>query len=256
VLTIILLVMVLWVVLTILLSAWTLWFQAYVYTEPTPGIIWRGPAAGSAVTVVLMLWILLDYRAPGHFRPLFDSTSTDNSEPFPELIVPGPRGEEVYRLVPPNARLDYRLKGQPTGKVLPTRPKSIIVIEGDEKYIFEPQRDDKGNFKTRSSSSWFGSSQNEELRYIDSRGRVMLESSLGRVSTFRGGRFTGNLLLNLLLLAAFFAVLWLLLRFAWPLALLQAFVFWVVMQLFVLPPVLTRIEEVAKQRAQERLQAT
>ena len=41
----------------------------------------------------------------------------------------------------------------------------------------------------------------------------------------------------------------LLLRFGWPTALLQAVVYWLVMTLFVMPPVLTRAEDVSKQRA-------
>jgi hypothetical protein len=258
VLTLILLVLLLWVVLTVLLSAWTLWFQAYIYSEPTSGIFWRGPAAGSALMLVLLLWMFLDYRdPPGRFRTLFESSSTDDSKRFDELRIPRDKGEDVYRHVTSSgSRGEYRLKGQPTGKVLPSRPKRVIVVEGDERYTFEPERDAKGNFKTRTTSSWFGSSSSEELRYIDGKGRVMLESSLGQISTFRGGRFFGNLFLSFLLLAAFFAVLWLLMRFQWPHALGQAFVFWGVMQLFILPPVLTRVETVAKERAQARMQTS
>jgi hypothetical protein len=257
VLTLILLVLLLWVVLTVLLSAWTLWFQAYIYSEPTSGIAWRGPAAGSAIMVVLLLWMFFDYRdPPGRFRTLFEFSSTDESKRFDALHVPRDKGEDVYRLVPGGTRGEYRLNGKATGKVLPSRPKSVVVVEGDERSTFEPERDAKGNFKTRSTSSWFGGSATEQLRYIDGRGRVMLESSLGQMSTFRGGRFVGNLFLNFLLLAAFFAVLWLLLRFQWPHALGQAFVFWGVMQLFILPPVLTRVETVAKERAQARMLAS
>jgi hypothetical protein len=259
VLTLILLVVVLWVVLTILLSAWTLWFQGYIYSEPTTGISWRGPAAGSAIMLVLLAWFFLDYRdPPGRFRPLFESSSTDDSKPFPELRIPkDKKGEDVYRLVP-GTRTEYRLNGHPTGKVLPSRPNYVIVVEDGERHVFKPERDDKGNFKARSasSSSWLGSAATEELRYIDEKDRVMVESSLGQLSTFRGGRFFGNLFLNFFFLAAWFLVLWLLLRFGWPHALGQAVVFWGVMQLFVLPPVLTRVETVAKERAQARMQAS
>ncbi len=254
-LTLILLVLLLWAVLTVLLSAWTLWFQAYIYNEPTSGIAWRGPAAGSALTLVLIVWIFLDYRPPsGRFRPFFESSATDDSKPFPELRVPTEKGEDVYRLIPGRGT-EYRLKGQPTGKVLTKNPKRIIVIEDGERYVFEPERDAKGNLNRRSSpsSSWLGSEASEELRYIDAKGRVMVESSLGRLSTFRSGRFVGNLLLNFVFLAAWFAVLWLVLRFQWAHALGQAVVFWGVMLLFIMPPVLTRVETVAKERAQARI---
>jgi hypothetical protein len=252
VLNLILIVLLLWVVLTILLAAWTLWFQSYIYSEPTTGIAWRGPAAGSALMVVLLLWLVLDFRAPGRYRPLFESASRENSPPFAELRIPKHSGgEDVYRLRP-RTNLDYRLNGRPDGKPLPTRPQRIIVVEGEERYTFEPERDAKGNFKTRTTSSWFGSSQSDDLRYIDNKGRVMVESSLGQLSTFRGSWLFGNLVVNFLLLAVAFVVLWLLLCFQWPHALGQAVVLWVVLLLFVLPPVLTRAETVAKQRAEAR----
>jgi hypothetical protein len=250
-------VIVLWVVLTVLVSAWTLWFQGYIYNEPTSGVSWRGPAAGAAVMVVVVVWFFLDYRdPPGRFKTLFESTSTVDSKPFPELRVPGKKGDDVYKLVPGGR--EYRLKGQPSGKVLPTRPERVVVVEDGERYVFEPERDAKGNFKvrTQTSSSWLGSSATEELRYIDPKGRVMVESSLGQLSTFRGGRFVGGVFLNFFFLAVWFVVLWLLLRFQWAHALGQAFVFWGVMLLFVLPPALTRVETVAKERAEARMQAS
>jgi hypothetical protein len=42
--------------------------------------------------------------------------------------------------------------------------------------------------------------------------------------------------------------LWLVLRFHWPAALGQAIVFWIVVSLFVFPPLLTRAEKVAHDR--------
>ena len=69
------------------------------------------------------------------------------------------------------------------------------------------------------------------------------------VTTFRTGRFLGNIFINLLFLIVWFLGLWLLLRFGWPAALGQALVYWLVMALFILPPVLTRAEEVARQRS-------
>jgi hypothetical protein len=247
VLTLVLLIVLLWIILTVLPSAWTLWLQSYIYSEPTTGIEWRGPAAGSALAFFLLLWIILDYNSPGHFPSLFEITSTEDNKPFPELRIPTNRGEEVYRLRP-GARLDYRLNGQANGKPLPSRPPHLIVLEDGEKIHFEPQRDAHGNFKTKSTSSVFGSSE-EPLRYTDNKGRVMLENSLGQLSTFRGGRFVANVVINLLFLALWFVVLWLLLRFQWPHALGQAIVFWLVMLLFVMPPLLARAETVARQRA-------
>ena len=58
-----------------------------------------------------------------------------------------------------------------------------------------------------------------------------------------------SVLLNFGFLAVWFVCLWLLLRFQWSHALGLAVAFWAAMTLFVLPPLLTRAEEVARQRA-------
>jgi len=245
--TLILLLLLLWVVVTLVLSLWTLLVQGYLYTETTTGVAWRGPAAGGAVVAIVVLWVMLDYHSPGNYRTLFEFSSTEASPPFRELRVPAGGREEVYRLRP-GTRNEYRLNGLPRGNRLPTRPGKIIVYEDKEKSVFEPERDSEGHFKQRSTSSWFGGTQLEPLRYVDEKGRVMLETSLGQLTAFRGGRFAGNIFLNVLFAGVVFVAMWLLLRFQWPHALGQALVFCAVVLLFVIPPLLTRAEEVSVKR--------
>src|SRR5207248_9230520 len=55
VLTLILILLLTWAVLMAFLVGFTVWFQGYIYTEPTTGILWRGPAAGTAVMAALVL---------------------------------------------------------------------------------------------------------------------------------------------------------------------------------------------------------
>jgi hypothetical protein len=250
VLILLLVLLFLWIVLAAVLTGWSLWFQAYVYTEPAGGLAWRGPAAASGIMAVLLIWIVFDYRAPGRYRPLWEFSSTEDKKPFPELRIPTAAGEEVYKLRSVGGRHEYRLKGLTSGRPLPSRPARLVVREGEEKSTFEPERDAEGNFFQHRPPWWSLSQRVEPLRYIDEKGRVMVEGALGQLSTFRGGWFFGNVLFNLLLLAALFACLWLVLRFGWPLALLQAVVIWLVLLLFVLPPVLTRAEAVALSRGQ------
>lgn len=246
-LTLILLLLLLWFVLTGLLAAWSIWFQGYIYTEATPGMTWRAPAAGSAVMLIVLVWIVSDYRDPGRYRPLWEFSSVEDSKSFAELRVPTPRGEEVYKLRP-GTRSDYRLNGQPGGKGLPSRPAQVIALDGNDKAVFKPETDASGKFKQRTATR-FGHESKDPLRYIDEQGRVMLEGELGVLSRFRYGVFLGNVLLNLLLLGVLFVVLWLMLRFQWPHALGQAVVFWLVLLLFVLPPLLSRAEQTARDRA-------
>lgn len=246
-LTLILLLLLVWAVLMALLAAWSIWFQGYIYTEPATGVLWRAPAAGSAVMVVLLAWVFFDYRDPGRYRPLWEFSSVEDAKSFAELHIPTPRGEEVYKLRP-GTRSDYRLNGLPTGKPLPSRPSQVIAVAGDQKATFKPETDASGKFKQRTATR-FGHESKDPLRYVDESGRVMLEGELGVLSSFRYGVFFGNILLNLLFFAVLFVTLWLVLRFQWPHAFGQAAVMWLVLLLFIVPPLLSRAEQVSRDRA-------
>jgi hypothetical protein len=232
VLSLFLLVLLLLFVLTVLLTAWTLWFQGYIYSEPVGGILWRGPAAGGALTLFLVLWMVLAYRSPGRYGALHEVSGTDTVE-FKELWVVTDAGKEEH----------YRL-GTKYAKPVPTRPAEVIVKEDGEKVSFKPERDAAGNFKIRKVGD-----VEQPLRYLDDRGRVMTEDYLGQLSVPRRGSVVLSLLLNFLHLGVWFACLWLLLRFQWPHALGLAVAFWAVTTLFVVPMVLNRTEAVAAQRA-------
>ena len=171
----------------------------------------------------------------------------EESTAFPELRIPTATGEDVYK-PSPGKRNDYHLNGQTQGRPLPARPPLLVVVEDGKRSTFKPERDAKGNFAQQTSTR-FGRESKEELRYIDENGRVMLENSLGQLTISRPGRFLGNLLLNLAFFGACFVAFWPILGFQWRHALLQASVLWVVVLLFVWPPVLSRVEETARQRA-------
>jgi hypothetical protein len=72
VLSLILTLFVVWFVLALLLAAWTLFFQGYIYSEPVAAIHWRAPAAATAIAFILCIWVAFDYRAPGRYRPLHE----------------------------------------------------------------------------------------------------------------------------------------------------------------------------------------
>jgi hypothetical protein len=244
VLILVVLVLLLWVVLGVLLTGWSLWFQSALYTEPSTGIVWRGPLAASAIMVVVVVWVVFAYRAPGRFQPFWMPPS-ETTKPFDELRVPLPGGgEEVYKRRP-GSTLEYRLKGQPRGKPLPGTPSRIIVVEDGERYTFEPERDEQGNFKRRKVP---GGDSDEPLVYRDEKGRVMQEGSLGRLVVFHGGRLAGNIVLHVVLLASAFLGLWLLVRFQWAHALGQAVVLSLLLLLFIVPQLLSRAETAGRAR--------
>jgi hypothetical protein len=239
---------VLFLVLSLLLAAWTVWFSGYLYEEPTGQIEWRAPAAGAVVFLPLLFWVVLAYGSPGTYRPLWEFSSRDISDPFPEMWVPNEKGDpEMYRYI--RGRREYRRDGNEKLQPLPSRPTSLTIRakEGPER-VFKPERDDKGKLLIRKSQSLF-SSQEEPLRYVDGNGAIMLEGSLGQVTTFKGGNFVFIVFLNVLVFVAWFGALWPILRFQWAHALGQAGIFWLVMLLFVMPPLTTWTESVAAARA-------
>jgi hypothetical protein len=244
VLSLILTVVVVWLVLMGLLAAWTLWFQGYIYSEPVGQIYWRAPAAGTALTVFLLFWIFLDYRAPGRYRGLNEFNYYEEVE-YEELrILTNDNKEEVYkRGKNAQGRWEYR-RGDRT---LPSRPQRIVAVLGDQTYTFVPDRDAQGHFKPAPDGS---------LYYRDERGLEMKEGNPGRVRIRHTSWLVINLLLNFGHLAVWFVVLWLLLRFQWSHALGLALVFWVVTMLFVLPPVLTQAETTAKERTAQKAAGT
>jgi hypothetical protein len=249
VLTLILVLLLLWFVLGGLLAAWTLWFQGYIYSEPATGVWWRAAAAGTALTAVVCLWVLIDYRAPGRYRTLFEFSGREEQKLPEELRIRTHEGrEEVYTLrKDQRGRPEYRSKTDPNRPLRGT-PDKIIVLEGGQPHTYLPERDAKGNFKRNTG---------EPLRYYEegNTGRYMVEEQWGRVTSYHFGWLVLDVFLNGLFFVVWWLVLWLLLRFQWSHALGLAVVFWAAMTLFALPPLLTRAEEVARQRAETKAAA-
>ncbi|MHB1424258.1 MAG: hypothetical protein ACYC3I_13875 [Gemmataceae bacterium] len=235
-----LILLVVFAVLSLLLAAWTLFFQGYIYSEPVEAIYWRAPAASAALTLFLLLWMVLDYRSietpkdEGRYRPLHDFSGRE-TETFDKLAIIGQDRKTVqYNW---NGK-DYRSKN---GRPLRERPLKIIATDKDgQEHVFMPATDANGNFKVE---------KEQALRYYekDNPNRYMEETSLGQISTYHYGWLVVELLLHLGFLGVWFLSMWLLLRFQWPHALGLAFVATLI-SVFILPMVLTPAENVRKER--------
>ncbi len=250
-LTLLLLLVVIWLGLIGLLVLWTLFFQGYVYTQPVQGIVWRAPAAGTGVALFLFAWVFMDYAWPRNYRTLldFELRSRDDRE-FDEFRAVDQFGEKTYKKVKNEKGQEiYRENGKRDGGEPMTRPQRVIVKEKNgEEVVFEPDRDAKGQFKTTKVSRF--SDARLPLQYRDKKKRVMQEGQLGRVTgSFSLGNLILILLLNFLHLVVWFAVLWLVLEFRLWHAVGMAMVAWVALTIFLLPPTLTKAEEVADKRA-------
>jgi hypothetical protein len=242
VLSLILVLLLVWSVLTVFLAWWTAWIQSYIYTESADGILWRAPAAGSVVMLTILLWVFLDYRAPERYAAIWEVSPVEDHH-YPMLIVPQRDGKEFeYKRVRSDRGYVYMRRDRP----LPTRPDKVIAVtDTKERIAFEPDRDSKGKFKVADGQS---------LKYRAATGEVMEEGQLGSVRTFYPGRLVANLLLNFLHLAAWFGCLWLLLRFQWSHAFGMAVVLWGMMLLFILPQLFKLTEKTANPAAKPRQQ--
>jgi hypothetical protein len=242
VLTLSLYLLLLWFGLTAILAAWTLWFQAYIYSEAVEKIWWRAPAAGGALSVFFLLWVWLDYGTTGRYRGLLEVSFRQDQEPYKEMTVEseGGRKETYKRATIGRGEIVYFKDGHADSGRMPTRPQKIIVTENGQQVVFEPERDAKGKFLIRT---------NESLRYVNKEtGRVMVEGQLGKVSTFRWWWLFSNLFVNLLHFVAWGVCLWLLLKFQFWHSFGMAMAAWLAMTLFVLPPLLTLAEETGQAR--------
>lgn len=241
-LNLVLILLVVFVVLGLLLAAWTLFFQSYIYSEPISAIYWRAPAAAAAVTVFVLLWVMLDYRSidehrpEGSYRPLHESSASE-TETYEYLRVPRENSTIVDLYTRRNN--EYVRKD---GRRLPSRPSKIIAshtIDGESR-VFVPKRDAKNKYQLEADQS---------LRYYDEGNpkRFMVDTAPGKVTTYRFGVLLTTLILNFGFLIVWFVSLWLLLGFQWPHALGLAFVAWLI-SLFILPMILTQAEKVRKER--------
>jgi hypothetical protein len=230
----------LWALLLVLLTAGTTWLQNAIYSQPATGIYWAGPVTATLLALFFGLWLVLDLEPPGCYSSLFTFSANDEKE-FRELrAVVIKNGKET----PVRYRLRKTALGQPEYREatspyrpLPRQPEAILVNEDGEEVRFEPERD--ANHKLKIGSG-------QALRYLDSRGRVMSEDMIGRVSNFRWDRFLPYALLNVGHLLLWFAGLWILLRFQWLHALGLALLFWLAMTVLVLPMCLSKAENAAR----------
>jgi hypothetical protein len=238
--TLVLIVLVVFAVLSLLLAAWTLFFQGYIYSEPVAGIYWRAPAAGAALTLFLSLWIALDYRSvekptdEGRYRPLHELSAREIE-----------RYDKLTAVLPPDRKKvqfawqgnQYVTKG---GQRLPGRPLEIIAADKEgQEHVFKPKTDEKtGNFKVE---------ENGRLRYYEegNPNRYMEEDYPGLITIYHFSWLIMGLLLNFGFLVVWFLCFWLLLDFQWSHALGLAFGAWLI-SLFVLPMILTEAEKVRK----------
>jgi hypothetical protein len=237
--SLVLIVLVVFAVLSLLLAAWTLFFQGYIYSEPAEAIYWRAPAAGAALTLYLCIWITLDYRSvenpndEGRYRPLHELSARE-TEMYDKLTI---QTQDRTRKVP------YTRQGKQyvnkSGQRMPEKPPEVVATDKDgQEHVFKPKTDAKGTFVK---------DDNGRVRYYEQdHPERFMEDGYWQITIYHYGWLMMGLLLNFGFLVVWFLCMWLLLRFQWSHALGLAFAAWLI-SLFVLPMLLTQAEKVRKE---------
>jgi hypothetical protein len=219
------------IVTTVLLWVGTIYLTGYWYTEPTPEMYWRAPAAGAALTVFLGLWIFIDgervARAPYGIPFLFSADEDLLSEPAKQFkaVKKGEKAPVLYvratvvRLG--KKAYEYR-KETSTGQEWRSTGVEAILLDVDGKtHRFNRTTTREGSY----------------VEFVDDQGWTISEHSPGSPSRTRGSTILLTFVLNFLHLGVWFVCLWLLLRFQWAHALGLAFCLWLVVTLLIVPQI-------------------
>jgi hypothetical protein len=228
--------------LTALLWAGTVFFQGYIYTEPSQEVYWQAPAAAGVLSLFITLWCLLIANSEGAtttdipYNTIFSFSPRVEKykEPAPVIWVerdvePKPIKFDRVRDAKFRDKFTYKGKGGwPHGGI-----KSLKTVTKDGEMEFKPEKQGAEDYQVFTSpEGWFM--------------KVYGDGPTGMPEAFVWGRFFLSLFLNILHLALWFAALWLLLRFQWGHALGLGFVMWLIMTLVILPMLLEQAAQVAQ----------
>jgi hypothetical protein len=239
--------------LVALLWTGTLLAQGYIYDSPTDGLAWRAPAGAGALTLLFAIWAFIDYRIPRATDTIFTFSHEHVDEVDNFISVRKTDAGEEQRIRFTRRRQSGNQpqfvddKGETWARSRSGMMVAMIVEEkkGDEvvQTRFNAEMKD-GKFAPQEARG-----AGQTLRYVEEGGhRYIFETQLGKIFSKRSSLLLGNIVLNLVHFATWFAVLWLLMRFTWPHALGFACVCWVVVTLALVPYMLARSRDAADKR--------
>jgi hypothetical protein len=230
------------VVLSVALYVGALFFQSYIYTQPVPGLAWRAPAAAVALATFFTFWCFIITRSDA--RP--------GDIPYDAIHRFSPTVEMFDNAVPKfwairadGAKTLYSMRKKDDGrpeyvddKKKPYNYSGVVAFELDNKGTmvrFDKTATEEGDYRSfRSADGWV------MKEYVD--------GPTGIPSQSRWGRFLANMALNLLHAVLWFVCFWLLLQFRFNDALGFALVITLISTVVLLPMLLDRAAEVARQR--------
>ncbi len=235
--------------LMVLIWVGSVFFQGYIYTEPSNGLHWQAPAAGAVLGLFYAGWCFAVANAPGanpqdipydtifNFSPRVEMAK----KPVKELWAVKKNDEKVrYKLflvpqagTPP--KVEYHDTTLAERRWNGNGVKAIELEHDGKKYRFEEIKVSSGAYPQ------FVSEDGWSMKVYES-------GPTGVPERFQTSRFLANLFFNGMHAALWFLCLWLLVRFQWPHALGIGLGMWLLFTLALLPMMLGYAAQVAQSR--------
>jgi hypothetical protein len=245
-----------WATLVVLLWGGTAFLQGYIYNEPASQLYWRAPLVAAFLTLWLAFWATREFRSytedhvASRYGAIFEFTNAED-RPFTEFWVPeGDKRIRYQKRTLPQANRP----GRPEfiAEIPPYQPWSgtdeVILKEDGQDVLYKAQRDRKAK-----AVMGVAVSDTQGVLYRSDRGKTITEAMIrnGKIESKRWGPLFTYFLLNVGFFVLWFVGLWLLLRFQWLHALGLAVVLWVIAIIFVVPPLVERVDKLAEQKSQQ-----
>jgi hypothetical protein len=238
--------------LTVILWAGTFFFQGYIYTEPSPGIVWQAPAAAALLTLGYTVWCLCIALNPNASPRNLPIDTILNFNPEVEMSdLKGKPAENVWAILrhpdPKKAPDDKEFEKIPYACKRDTQTRFHYVSmtfarhrwqDSDRLIAIEIEKPDKTKMRFNRSLNEAGQFRS----FVSQDGWTLTEipgdGPIKGPSKFSFTMMFLNLFFNFAHFVGWFVGLWLLLRFQWVHALGIAVLLWLTFTLLFLPMML------------------
>lgn len=237
--------------LMVLVWVGSLFFQGYIYTEPSQGMHWQAPAAAAVLGMFYAGWCFAVATAPETrsgdipYNTIFSFSPRVSmvTEPVKELWAVKDNGQEIlykrYKIPQAGTPPAIVYKDR-TDKPWPSSVSGIKTIKLEDRgttYRFERTEVSSGaypRFVAKDNEGW-------SMKVFES-------GPTGVPERFQTSRFLANFFFNGMHLTLWFLCLWLLVRFQWSHALGIGLLLWLLFTLALLPMMLGYAAQVAQAR--------
>jgi hypothetical protein len=223
-------------VLAVVLWGGSLFGHSYFYTEIAAGLIWRAAVAAGILVLFYFCWSMINVAGgrpttgelpyPEFWR--FSNRIYMVDSPVPELTSKKRSGEAVYLLDKTQPRgTNYKL-ADGVENWSPSGVEWISLKHDGTEYKFDHVKgDDDAGYR----------------RFVDKEhGWEMRDVEIGQPSYTSFPRLVVYFILNVLHLGLWIAVVWLVLRFSLPHAVVLAFILWLIFTVLVFPVLFANVQ--------------